>query len=78
MSLSDNRTDVFKFGDGYSVTIDWLVETIMQKIAGIDVSIRYALEQVANVKHCIVNAEKVSHVLGFKTGIDLEDGLQKL
>lgn len=73
-SQSRHGTDVYNLGCGYSVTINWLAET-MQKIAGINVGIQYAPERPADVKHCKANAAKAADILGFKAKISLEDGL---
>ena len=75
-SLSTNGTNVYNLGSGYSVTINWLAET-MQKIAGINVGIKYAPERPADVKHCKANAAKANSVLGFKATIGLDEGLEK-
>lgn len=73
-SESNNGTDVYNLGSGSSVTINWLAE-IMQKIAGINVGVKYAPERPADVKHCKANVTKASSVLGFHANVGLEDGL---
>lgn len=70
------HTDVFNLGSGDSVTINWLAET-MQRIAGVNVGIKYAPERPADVKHCKANAGKAAQILGFKASVGLEEGLEK-
>ena len=73
-SKSQNGTDVYNLGSGSSVSINWLAEA-MQKIAGINVGIKYAPERPADVKHCKANTTKVSTILGFQVNVGLENGL---
>ena len=49
----------------------------MQKIAGIDVGIKYAPERPADVRHCKANATKAERILGFKAEVSLEEGLEE-
>lgn len=75
-STSDIKSDVFNIGSGTSITINTLAE-MMQDIADIHVGINYAPERIGDVKHCKANADKIDRVLGFKTQVSLESGLEK-
>lgn len=74
LASCSERTDVYNLGCGRSITINYLAE-IMQKIAGINVSVRYAPERLADVKHCKADTSKVYSALGFQSEVSLEEGL---
>lgn len=69
-------TNVYNIGSGSSITINKLAE-MMLEISGKKVQVKYEPERPADVKHCKAQSEKVLKSLGFKTSINLEDGLHR-
>lgn len=69
-----DKTDVYNLGSGSSITINDLAKKMI-KISGMDTKIVYAPKRVADVLHCKANTEKVLEILGFKTTVDLDEGL---
>lgn len=71
----DTKSSIFNLGSGESITIQYLAE-VMQQLADKKVGIVYAPERSADVKHCKANTQKVERCMGFKTQVEMVQGLR--
>ncbi|MBI5046933.1 NAD-dependent epimerase/dehydratase family protein [Candidatus Micrarchaeota archaeon] len=77
-AIAYNKTDFFNVGTGKMTSLNKMIEILNKKL-GTDIKPRYEQNKIRNyVQETMADTKKTSTMLGFKAGISVEDGIERL